>query len=837
MSEQDPRIETVNIEDELSRSYVNYAMSVIISRALPDVRDGLKPVQRRILFAMRDLNLAPDRPFQKCAKVSGQTSGDYHPHGDQVIYPTLVRMGQPFTLRYPLITAQGNFGSIDGDPPAAQRYTECRLAPLAMELMEDIEKDSVDWMRNYSDTKDEPMYFPGKFPNLLCNGTQGIAVGMATSMPPHNLTEVCNAILHRMDNSESTLEEIMEHLPGPDFPTYGLIMGVKGIKDAYETGRGSVVMQAKTMIEPTDMGKTKIVITELPYQVNKKTLVENIANLAKLKKFDGITDVQDYSDKRGMRIEVELRRDVNPNKALNYLLKHTALRQTFGCIMLSLVDGAPRVSPVLVIIDEFIKHRKNVITRRTRYEIYKALEAVHINEGYQIARRFLDEVIATIRSSSDGDTALAALVRKFGMSPSQAYSVLAMPLRRLTQLAQDQLEADYKAALLKVQDLMHILTDEGRLLSILRDETTYLRDKYGDDRRTKIIAREAGDFSEADLIPEEEAIVSISRDGYIKRISVDAYRQQKRGGKGLKSVMKEDDEPAHLFQVNTHHFILFFTDRGRVFKLRAYDLPETSRYSRGMPVINYIAIDGDESVTATVSVKDIKGEGYLTMITAQGEIKRTPMDSFANIRSNGLRAFDIEEGDRLGWVLTSGGKDDIIVVTHNGMSIRFKETDATSRSRAAGGVRAMRLKGDDYIVGAGIADDTKWLLVVGENGMGKRTPISEYRIQGRGGSGILTMNCTEKTGRIVSAEVVDDEDRLIVLTTSGQGIRIKIKGIREVKRVAQGVKLIDLKPNDQVISIARLAVDPDEGDNPTAEDSEDEELQGTLETVDESSEE
>lgn len=831
MPDQDPRIETVNIEDELSRSYVNYAMSVIISRALPDVRDGLKPVQRRILYAMRQLNLAPDRPFQKCAKVSGQTSGDYHPHGDQVIYPTLVRMGQTFTMRYPLITAQGNFGSVDGDPPAAQRYTECRLAPLAMELMEDIDKDSVGWMRNYSDSLDEPMYFPGKFPNLLCNGTQGIAVGMATSMPPHNLTEVANAILFRVENPDSTLEEIMEHLPGPDFPTYGLIMGVKGIKDAYETGRGSVVMQAKTMIEPTDMGKSKIVITELPYQVNKKTLVETIARLAKLKKVDGITDVQDYSDKRGMRVEVELRRDVNPNKVLNYLLKHTSLRQTFGCIMLSLIDGAPRVSPLLIIIDEYIKHRRDVITRRTRYEIYRALEKAHLDEGYQIARRFLDEVIKTIRESADSDVALVNLVRNFGMSPAQGRAILAMPLRRLTQLEQSELETSYKDSLQKVQDLMNILTDEERLLSILKDDVVYLRDKFGDERRTKIIAREAGEFNEADLIPEEEAIVSISRDGYIKRFSVDSYRQQKRGGKGLKSVMKQDDEPEHLFQVNTHHFILFFTDRGRVFKLRAYDIPESSRYSRGMPVINYIAIDGDEHVTATVSVKDIKGEGFLTMITKFGEIKRTAMENFANIRSNGIRAFDIEDGDALGWVLTSSGNQDIILVTHNGMSTRFSEQDATSRSRAAGGVRAMRLREGDYIVGAGVAAEGKQLLVVGENGFGKRTPLEDYRIQKRGGIGILTMNCTEKTGQIVSAEVVDDDDRLIVLTTSGQGIRIKIKGIREVKRVAQGVKLINLKEGDQIASIARLALDPDQGENPI-DDDDDADVQGVLDEDD-----
>ncbi|MDI9639942.1 DNA gyrase subunit A [Kamptonema cortianum] len=816
MPDQEREIPTVAIDDELAKSYVNYAMSVIISRALPDVRDGNKPVQRRILYAMRELNMTPDGGFHKCAKVCGTTSGEYHPHGEQVIYPTLVRMAQKFSLRYPLITGQGNFGSVDGDSPAAMRYTECRLAPIAMELMEDLEKETVDWMRNYSNEKDEPMYFPGKFPNLLCNGTQGIAVGMATSMPPHNLTEVCNAILHRIDNPQCTLADLMEHMPGPDFPTYGLIMGKKGIQEAYETGRGSVVMQAKTMIEPTDMGKSKIVITELPYQVNKKNLVEAIAKLAKLKKFDGITDVKDYSDKRGMRIEVELRRDVNPNRALNYLLKHTSLRQTFGCTMLSLVDGAPRVSPLHILIDEYIRHRRNVIIRRTRYELMRALERMHHYEGFQIARKYLDEVIATIRASNDQTKALTELVRKFSMSPAQAYAVLALQLRRLTQLDQAQLETDYKQALLRVQDLMNILTDEVRLVTIMRDEITAMRDKYGDDRRTKIIPREVGEFTEEDLIPEEDAIVSISRDGYIKRISVDAYRQQKRGGKGMKNVMKQDDEPAHVFQVNTHHFILFFTDRGRVYKLRAYDVPESSRYSRGMPVINYIAIESDERVTATVSVKHIKGEGFLTMITKYGEIKRTPMDSFANLRSNGLRAFDIEDGDELGWVLTSAGNDDIMIVTHNGMSIRFNEKDATSRSRAAGGVRAIRLKGEDYIVGADVARPGSTLLVVGEKGYGKRTEIEEYRKQARGGSGILTMNCTEKTGKILSAEIVDDEDKLIVLTTHGQGIRIKVSGIRLVKRVAQGVRLINLKDDDSVASIGRLVVDPDEGENPTA---------------------
>ncbi|MBS1712816.1 MAG: DNA gyrase subunit A [Armatimonadetes bacterium] len=793
-------------------------MSVIISRALPDVRDGLKPVQRRILYAMRELNLTPQNGTTKCAKVCGQTSGDYHPHGEATIYPTLVRMAQTFSLRYPLIEGQGNFGSIDGDSPAAMRYTECRLTPVAMEMLEGLDQETVDWIDNYLGTVKEPTVLPGKFPNLLCNGGQGIAVGMATSLPPHNLTEVCNAILHRIDEPESTLDDIMVHLPGPDFPTYGLIMGKKGIRDAYESGRGSIIMQAKTMIEPIESGKTAIVVTELPYQVNKQNLVKAIADIAKQKKFDGITDVQDYTDKRGMRVQIELRRDVNPNKALNYLLKHTNLRTTFGSIMLSLVDGAPRVSPLLTILDEYIDHRREVITRRTRYALIRALTEVHLNEGFQIARRFLDEVIQTIRAASDPNNARTQLIRKFDMSAFQANAILAMELRRLTQLEQDKLERDYKEALLRAQDLMDILTSPERLTAVLRDETVALRDKHGDERRTRIVEREAGDFSEEDLIPEEEAIISISRDGYIKRISLDAYRQQKRGGKGMKNVQKADDEPEHLFQVNTHNWILFFTNKGKAYKLRAYDLPESSRYARGMPVINYIAIDGDERVTAAVRVKDIKGEGFLVMVTKLGEVKRTALEKFANIRSNGLIAFDIEEGDELGWVLQSKGDQDVMIITRNGQSIRFKETAARDRGRTAGGVRAITLREEDYIVTADMADDEATLLVVGDKGFGKRTKINEYRVQGRGGSGILTMNVTDKTGKIVSAEVVQDDDKLLVLTTNGKGIRLKVKDVRLVGRIAQGVKLINMAEGDTIASIARLVDSPEE-DEPEGEET------------------
>lgn len=812
MAENEPNIQTINVDEELSRSYVNYAMSVIIARALPDVRDGLKPVQRRILYAMRDLNITPDSGYVKCAKVTGQTSGDFHPHGDQVIYPTLVRMAQPWSMRYPLIDGQGNFGSIDGDNPAAQRYTECRLTPVAMETMEDLDKETVDWIDNYSNSRKEPVVLTGKFPNLLCNGSQGIAVGMATNLPPHNLTEVCNALLTRIDRPDCVLEDVMEAMPGPDFPTYGIIMGTQGIKNAYATGRGSIVMQAKTMLEPGDMGKTLIVITEIPYQVKKDTLVKAIAEIAKNRKFDGILRVDDFSDKRGMRIEVEIRRDVNPNKALNYLLKHTALRTTFGAIMLSLVDGAPRTSPLLILLDEYIAHRRNVIDRRTRFELNRALEEVHLNEGYQIARKFLDDVIATIRASEDTPTARINLVRKFGMSPYQANAVLNMPLRSLTRLQQQELENRFKEGLLKVQNLLDIINDPNRLTKVLIEEITAMRDKHGDERRTKIVAREAGDFNEEDLIPEEECIITISRDGYIKRVSIDAWRQQKRGGKGVSNTHKADDEPAHLFQVNTHHYIIFFTNRGRAYRLRAYDIPESGRYAKGMPVINYIAIESEERVTATVSVKDIKAEGYLTMVTRKAEIKRTELNKFSNIRSNGLNAFDIEDGDELGWVLKTPGNADVICVSREGQSIRFNETQAKSRGRQAGGVRAMRMRGDDMLVSAALVQANTTLLVVGENGFGKRTDLDEYRVQGRGGSGILTMNVTAKTGQIIGAEVVDDDDRLLLMTTQGKGIRMKVKDIRLVGRIAQGVKLIDLAAGDQVRSIARIIQGEDDGE-------------------------
>jgi DNA gyrase subunit A len=631
----------VPVEEEMKRSYLDYAMSVIIARALPDVRDGLKPVQRRILYVMRELGLTPDSQHTKSAKVCGETTANYHPHGQEVVYPTLVRMAQDFNMRYPLVDGQGNFGSVDGDPPAAMRYTEVRLTPIAMEMLADIDKETVDWMPNYLQSAEEPTVLPARFPNLLCNGGSGIAVGMATNIPPHNLSEIVDALIYRLEHPNCTLEPILKLLPGPDFPTGALILGTKGIRQAYETGRGSIVMQAKTQIEPLDGGKSAIVITELPYQVSKARLIEQIAALVKAGKLDGITDIADYSDRTGMRVVIELRRDVNPNRMLNSLLKHTQMRTTFGAILLALVDNVPRVMSLLDLLDHYLEHRRVVIERRTRYELYRAKSRAHILEGLQIALNFLDEIIRIIRQSETAEVARREMIRRFGLTVLQADAILNTQLRQLARLEQEKLAEEYRGLLREITRLEHILSDPKQVEQIIKDDLRTLKEKYGDARRTRIIAREAEDISEEELIPEEETLVLITRDGYIKRVSMDAYRSQKRGGKGvIATTAREEDEVEHLFQVSTHHYILFFTDRGRVYRLKAYEIPETSRQARGTAVINYINIQPDEKVTATVSVRDFASEGYLTMITRGGEIKRTALSEFANLRSNGLNAFD-----------------------------------------------------------------------------------------------------------------------------------------------------------------------------------------------------
>lgn len=797
----------VPVEEEMKRSYLDYAMSVIIARALPDVRDGLKPVQRRILYAMRELNLTPDSPHTKSAKVCGETQANYHPHGQEVIYPTLVRLAQDFNMRYPLVDGQGNFGSIDGDPPAAMRYTEVRLAPLALEMLADIDKETVDWVPNYLQTTEEPMVLPTKFPNLLCNGSSGIAVGMATDIPPHNLGEVVEALIYRVDHPRCSLEEVMRFLPGPDFPTGGLILGTKGIRQAYETGRGTLVMQARTQIEPMEGGKSAIVITELPYRVNKARLIEQIADLVRQRKVDGITDLADYSDRTGMRVVVELRRDVNPNRLLNFLFKHTQLRTTFGVILLALVENVPRVLNLLDLLDHFIQHRKTVIARRTQYELYRAKSRAHVLEGLQIAVRFLDEIIRLIRQSETAEAARREMMKRYRLSMIQADAILSMQLRQLARLEQKRVEEEYKSLLLEIGRLEHILSDPKRIEQILKDELRLLKEKHADPRRTRLIQREAEEISEEELIPEEETLVLITRDGYIKRVSLDAYRSQKRGGKGvIAATTREEDEVVHLFQVSTHHYILCFTDRGRVYRLKAYELPESSRQARGIPLINYIAIEPGDKITATLALRDFATGGYLTLVTRNGEIKRTELSEFANLRSNGLNAFDLEAGDELGWVIHTHGEDELILITQKGLSIRFPESEVPVRGRTAGGVRAIRLGEGDQLVAACKVKSGESLLVVAENGYGKRTDLKEYRRQARAGKGIITMNVTKKTGSVVGAEVVNKQDRMLLVTANAKGIRLRVEELRKIGRNAQGVRLIQLEPGDRVTALAKLAL-------------------------------
>jgi DNA gyrase subunit A len=685
--------------------------------------------------------------------------------------------------------------------------TEVRLTPIAMEMLADIDKETVDWMPNYLQSAEEPTVLPARFPNLLCNGGSGIAVGMATNIPPHNLSEVVDALIYRLEHPNCTLDPILKLLPGPDFPTGALILGTKGIRQAYETGRGSIVMQAKTQIEPLDGGKSAIVITELPYQVSKARLIEQIAALVKAGKLDGITDIADYSDRTGMRVVIELRRDVNPNRMLNSLLKHTQLRTTFGAILLALVDNVPRVMSLLDLLDHYLEHRRTVIERRTRYELYRAKSRAHILEGLQIALNFLDEIIRIIRQSETAEVARREMIRRFGLTVLQADAILNTQLRQLARLEQEKLAEEYRGLLREITRLEHILSDPKQVEQIIKDELRMLKEKYGDARRTRIIAREAEDISEEELIPEEETLVLITRDGYIKRVSLDAYRSQKRGGKGvIATTAREEDEVEHLFQVSTHHYILFFTDRGRVYRLKAYEIPETSRQARGTAVINYINIQPDEKVTATVSVRDFASEGYLTMITRRGEIKRTALSEFANLRSNGLNAFDLESGDSLGWVLHTSGNDEVILVTRAGLAIRFPESDVPVRGRTAGGVKAIRLGKDDALVAACRVQPNALLLVVSENGFGKCTPLTEYRVQSRGGKGIFTMNVTRKTGSVVAAEVVEKDDKVILVTANGKGIRLRVADLRITGRIAQGVKLIDLAPGDTVAAITRIVL-------------------------------
>jgi DNA gyrase subunit A len=802
----------IDIEEELRRSYLGYAVSTLVSRALPDIRDGFKPVARRILYAMRELNLTPGNRHVKCAAVVGETMKRFHPHGDQAIYDTLVRMAQPFSLRYPLVDGQGNFGSIDDDPPAAMRYTEARLTAIAMEMMEDIDRDTVDWMPTYDQSDREPAVVPSRFPNFLCNGGEGIAVGMSTKVPPHNLREVCDACSYMLEKPDATVEELMKFITGPDFPTHGVILGTKGIKEAYATGRGRVVMQANVQIEPMDNGRSAIVITELPYQVVKSRLIDTIADHVKTRRIEGITNILDLSDRHGMRVVIELRKDAYPRKVLNYLLKHTQLRATFGVIMLALVDNQPRLLTLPQALTHYLAHRREIVIRRTRYELGRAKARAHILEGLQIALDFLDEIIRIIRASDDDQIARTEMMARFGFTQIQAEAILSMQLRQLTRLNRERIEEEYKGKIKEISNFEDILINAARVVAIIKAELKALRDKFGDDRRTRIIQTEAEDISEEDLVPEEDMLVTVTRDGYVKRVPLDTYRTQRRGGKGIIGAnTKEEDTIEHLFVANTHDYILFFTSRGRVYKLKAWEVPQTSRTAMGTAIINLINIEPGDVVTATVPVKDLhKAEGYMLFATRNGEVKRVEVKEFANLRANGLICFDIEPDDSLSWVKFTDGTQECILITHGGKSIRFKETDVPVRGRPAGGVRGIEMRGAggkfmDHVVAMDVVRPTSQLLVVGEKGIGKRTNLADYRPQGRGGRGILTMAITEKTGKIVDAVVVEPDDKLMIITKNGITIRMEVEGIRAAGRSTQGVKLINLTGDDSIGSIERLA--------------------------------
>jgi DNA gyrase subunit A len=806
LSVNEERITPINLDEEMQNSYLLYSMSVIVSRALPDVRDGLKPVQRRILYAMRELNLRPQNRYSKCAGVVGETMKRFHPHGDLALYGTLVRMAQDFAMRYPLVDGQGNFGSVDGDPAAHHRYTECRLTALSVEMMEDLEKNTVDFGPNYDQNETEPLVFPAKVPNLLLNGGSGIAVGMATNIPPHHLGELCDAITLAIDKPEATVDELMAKMPGPDFPTAGLILGTKGIRQAYATGRGSVIMQAKTQIEPMDGGKNAIVITELPYQVNKARLIEQIAELVKAKKVDGITDLQDYSDKHGMRVVVELRRDAHPQRILNYLLKHTPLRTTFGVNMLALVNGAPKMLSLPQVIQHFIRHRQEVIRRRTEWELDQARKRAHILEGLIRALDLIDQIITLIRSSRTVEVARTGLVEQFQFTVVQADAILQMQLQRLVNLERQKLEDEYKELIQRINYLEDLLANAAKVLTLIKEDLKYLKQKYGDARRTRIVPIEADQIGDEDTIPEEEMIVTITRNGYIKRLSAETYRVQRRGGRGvIAATSKEEDEIDQMFVATTHHFILFFTDRGRVYRLKAYEVPLGSRQAMGTAVINLISIEPGEKITATVPIRAMDQDGYMVMATAKGEIKRSKLSEFVNLRANGLKSFDIEEDDRLCWVHLTSGHNEIVMATEQGQAVCFPETELRASGRASGGVRGITIESGDRVVGMEVARPDLDLLVVSQNGYGKRTALAEYPRHHRGGKGVQTMRVTNKTGPIADLKVVEPDDRLLIITAGGIVIRTRVDEIRRIGRATEGVRVINLGSDDRVASIEAVA--------------------------------
>ncbi|MCF6465974.1 DNA gyrase subunit A [Clostridium sp. Cult2] len=800
----DNKIIEINIEEEMKKSYLDYAMSVIVSRALPDVRDGLKPVHRRILYAMNELGMTPDKQYRKSARVVGDVLGKYHPHSDTSVYDAMVRLAQDFNTRYPLVNGHGNFGSVDGDSAAAMRYTEVKMTKLTLEMLRDINKETIDYMPNFDETLKEPIVLPSRFPNLLVNGSSGIAVGMATNIPPHNLKEVIDGIIMLIENPEIDIEDLMGVIKGPDFPTGAMIMGRDGIKSAFKTGRGKIRIRAVAEIEEYTKGRDKIIITELPYQVNKARLIEKIAELVRDKKLEGISDLRDESDRDGMRIVIELKRDANPNIVLNNLYKQTQLQVTFGVIMLALVNNEPRVLNLKQILTYYLEHQKEIITRRTQFDLDKAEARAHIVEGLKIALDNIDEVINIIRSSKEEATAKERLMNSFELSEKQAQAILDMRLRRLTGLEREKLEEEYEALIKEINRFKEILASERLIYEIIKDELLEIKERFGDRRKTRIMPS-ADEIDIEDMIEEEDVIITLTHYGYIKRMPEDTYKIQRRGGKGITGLTtREEDFVENLFITSTHDTILFFTNKGRVYSLKAYEIPEGRRQARGTAIINLLNLTGDENISAVIPIEKYDPESNLVFITKNGIIKKTKLDNFKNIRKNGIIAISLKEKDELIGVKKTNGKREIIVVTSQGMAIRFSEKDVREMGRNAMGVIAIRLKDEDEVVAMDLIEEGKHLLVVSEFGFGKRTPLDEYRIQNRGGVGLKTYNIKNKTGKLVSAKVIDENDEIIMISMSGIIIRLISKGISVMGRNTQGVTLMKINnKDDKVMAVAK----------------------------------
>ena len=815
--EQRSQIKDRDIGTEMRESFMDYAMSIIVSRALPDVRDGLKPVHRRILYAMSELGMAPDKPYKKSARIVGEVIGKYHPHGDSAVYESMVRMAQDFSMRYMLVDGHGNFGSIDGDMAAAMRYTEARLSKVAMELLRDLNKDTVNFNPNYDGEEQEPAVLPARYPNLLVNGVSGIAVGMATNIPPHNMREVIDGLQAMIRNPDITSVELMEYIKGPDFPTAGFVMGHSGIRQAYTTGRGSVTMRARAEIEENG-GKARIVVHELPYQVNKARLVEKIAELVREKKIEGITDLRDESDRNGMRVVIELRRDVNPSVTLNNLYKHTQMQSTFGINMLALVNGEPRTLTLRDMLYHYLQHQIEVIRRRTEFDLKKAEARAHILEGLRIALDHIDEIISLIRSSRTTDEAREGLIERFSLSLEQAQAILDMRLQRLTGLEREKIEAEYNELLARISEFKAILADEQLVLDIISTEVGEIHDRFGDERRTEITIGE-DEILDEDLIPREDVIISVTHSGYVKRLPVTTYRSQRRGGKGVIGMdTKSDDFVEHLFVSNTHHFLLFFTNKGKVYRLKAYEIPDLSRTARGTPIINLLQIEQGETVNAVIPVESFDPDCYLFFGTRQGIVKKTPLDDYSNIRKVGLIAINLRDDDDLISVKLTDGKQQIIIGTSGGMSIRFPESDVRSMGRAATGVKGIALDDDDRVIDMDVVDPQQEVLIVTSKGYGKRTPVSEYRTQTRGGKGIKTLNVTDKNGPIVGLKVVENGEDLMIMTASGTLIRMSMDTISSMGRNTQGVRLINIRDEDSVATVTRVDRSEEVQDDEETED-------------------